>query len=91
MIEAFSPKTSDKAFALGGHIGMPAHDHLDVSSAGNIVEQDSELSITIANKKSRSGIELGRNTTKRILLESGVEPAPERGQGMPWKTFLKAH
>ena len=37
------------------------------------------------------GIELGRNTIKRILLESGVEPAPERGKGMPWKTFLKAH
>ena len=37
------------------------------------------------------GIELGRNTIKRILLESGIEPAPQRGKHMPWKTFLKAH
>lgn len=37
------------------------------------------------------GIELGHNTIKRILLEHGIEPAPERGKRMPWKTFLKAH
>jgi len=37
------------------------------------------------------GLELGRNTIKRILLEHGLEPAPERGKRMPWKTFLKAH
>ncbi len=37
------------------------------------------------------GLELGRNTIKRILLEHGIEPAPERGRRTPWKTFLKSH
>ena len=34
---------------------------------------------------------IGRNTIKGILKENGIEPAPERGKGMPWETFLKAH
>jgi putative transposase len=34
---------------------------------------------------------LARNTVKRILRESGLEPAPARGRRMPWSTFLKAH
>jgi transposase InsO family protein len=37
------------------------------------------------------GHEIGRNTIKRILLENGIEPAPLRGKGMSWETFLKAH
>ena len=37
------------------------------------------------------GHRLGRNTIKRILKDHGIEPAPERGRGMPWDTFLKAH
>ena len=37
------------------------------------------------------GHEIGRNTVKRILLEHGIEPAPERRKRTPWKTFLKAH
>ncbi len=37
------------------------------------------------------GHEIGRNTVKRILLEHGIEPAPEPTKRMPWKTFLKAH
>jgi len=28
---------------------------------------------------------------KRILNDHGIEPAPERGQRTPWKTFLAAH
>jgi transposase InsO family protein len=32
-----------------------------------------------------------RHTIKRILAEHGLEPAPKRGQAMPWKTFLRAH
>lgn len=35
--------------------------------------------------------EVGRNTIKRILLEHGIEPAPERRKRTPWSTFLKAH
>ena len=37
------------------------------------------------------GHEVGRNTIKRILLEHGVEPAPERRKRTPWATFLLAH
>lgn len=35
--------------------------------------------------------EIGRSTIKRILADHGIDPAPERGKRMPWKTFLKAH
>ena len=37
------------------------------------------------------GHQIGRNTVKRILQDRGIEPAPERGQRTPWKTFLEAH
>jgi putative transposase len=37
------------------------------------------------------GHEISRNTVKRILHESGIEPAPERGSRQPWSTFLRAH
>ena len=37
------------------------------------------------------GHEIGRNTVKRILQDHGIEPAPERSQRTPWKTFLRAH
>ena len=37
------------------------------------------------------GHEIGRNTIKRILLENGIDPAPERGWRMSWATFIKAH
>jgi len=35
--------------------------------------------------------EIGRNTIKRILLENGLEPAPERAKKPSWETFLKSH
>src|SRR4030095_10804390 len=37
------------------------------------------------------GHDVARNTIKAILKDHGVEPAPERGANMPWKTFLAAH
>ena len=37
------------------------------------------------------GHEIGRTTVKRILLDHGIEPAPERGRKTSWKTFIKAH
>lgn len=37
------------------------------------------------------GHELGRGTIRGILKEHGIEPAPERGKGMPWSVFLRAH
>src|SRR5438445_9032092 len=39
----------------------------------------------------RLGHDVGRNTIKAILKDHGIEPAPERGTNMPWKTFLAAH
>lgn len=30
--------------------------------------------------------EIGRNTIKRILLDNGLEPAPERGRKISWET-----
>ncbi len=37
------------------------------------------------------GHEIGRNTIKRILLDNGLEPAPERNRKTSWRTFIKAH
>ena len=34
---------------------------------------------------------IGRNTVRRILQDSGIEPAHERSQRTPWRTFLRAH
>ena len=37
------------------------------------------------------GITVDRNTVKRILSDHGIDPAPERWTGTPWKSFLEAH
>ena len=37
------------------------------------------------------GHHIARNTVKRILLDHGIAPAPERAGRTPWKTFLQAH
>jgi len=37
------------------------------------------------------GHEIGRTTVKRILLDHGIDPAPERERKTSWKTFIKAH
>jgi putative transposase len=37
------------------------------------------------------GHEIGRNTIKRILLEAGIDPAPERSKRLSWSAFLRAH
>jgi hypothetical protein len=37
------------------------------------------------------GHDIARNTIKAILKDHGIEPAPERGAKMSWKTFLAAH
>ncbi len=37
------------------------------------------------------GHDVARNTVKRILLERGLEPAPERGRHTSWATFLRTH
>jgi putative transposase len=37
------------------------------------------------------GHDVARNTIKSILKDHGIEPAPQRGAKMSWKTFLAAH
>ena len=37
------------------------------------------------------GHDVARNTVKRILLERGLEPAPQRGRHTSWATFLRSH
>lgn len=37
------------------------------------------------------GHDIGRNTIKRILLEAGLRPAPERSKRASWSAFLRAH
>ena len=37
------------------------------------------------------GHEVGRGTIGNILIEYGIDPAPERDKRMPWSTFLRAH
>ena len=35
------------------------------------------------------GYQVSPPTVRRILLEAGLEPAPGRKKGLPWKTFVK--
>ncbi len=37
------------------------------------------------------GIIISRTTVKNILKDHGIEPAPKRGRGMDWFTFIKIH
>ena len=34
---------------------------------------------------------VSRSTVRRILIDHGIDPAPERSKHMPWKKFLKTH
>ena len=40
---------------------------------------------------SNLGHVIARSTVQRILHDYGIEPAPERSQRTPWKTFLQLH
>jgi putative transposase len=40
---------------------------------------------------SNLGHDIGRNTIKRILLDAGIDPAPERSKRTSWSAFLRAH
>jgi len=37
------------------------------------------------------GHDVGRSTIARILKQAGIEPAPERKQGLTWSEFLTTH
>ncbi len=57
-----------------------------------MAEEDSGWGYTrIRGALANLGHTIARNTVKRILLDNGMEPAPERSRRTPWKTFLKAH
>jgi len=40
---------------------------------------------------SNLGHTVARGTIASTLREHGIEPAPERGERTPWRTFLTAH
>ena len=40
---------------------------------------------------SNLGHTVARSTIANILREHGIEPAPERSERTPWRTFLAAH
>ena len=40
---------------------------------------------------SNLGHQVSRGTIANVLREHGIEPAPERGERTPWRTFLTAH
>jgi len=45
----------------------------------------------IAGAMKNLGYEVGRTTVRNIMLETGLDPAPQRKKGMSWKTFLQTH
>ncbi len=45
----------------------------------------------IVGELAKVGHRVSRSTVRRILMEHGVGPAPERLPHMPWSKFLKAH
>ncbi len=45
----------------------------------------------IVGELSKLGVVVSRSSVRRILLEHGLEPAPERLKHMPWAKFLRTH
>ncbi len=45
----------------------------------------------LRNRLRNLGHEISRSTVKRILLDYGLEPAPERGRKTSWSSFLEVH
>ncbi len=45
----------------------------------------------IVGELSKLGNTVSRTSVRRILMEHGIEPAPDRLKHMPWSKFLKAH
>jgi transposase InsO family protein len=45
----------------------------------------------IVGELSKLGHRVSRSTVRRILMERGIGPAPDRLAHMPWSKFLKAH
>jgi len=45
----------------------------------------------IVGELSKLGVVVSRSSVRRILLEHGLEPAPERLEHMPWAKFPRTH
>ncbi len=45
----------------------------------------------IVGELSKLAVVVSRSSVRRILLEHGLEPAPERLEHMPWAKFLRTH
>ncbi|MBT8207588.1 MAG: helix-turn-helix domain-containing protein [Acidimicrobiia bacterium] len=45
----------------------------------------------IAGELRKVGHKVSRSTVRRILLATGIEPAPQRSERMPWRKFLASH
>ncbi len=45
----------------------------------------------LVGELSKLGVVVSRSSVRRILLEHGLGPAPERLKHMPWAKFLKVH
>ena len=45
----------------------------------------------IVGELSKLGHIVSRTSVRRIVMEHGIEPAPERLKHMPWSKFMKAH
>jgi len=48
----------------------------------------------IAGELKKLGLYAGANSVKRILVDAGIHPSPERGKktpALPWTTFIQAH
>ncbi len=55
-------------------------------------EVESEVGVyTHSRRLSNLGDTVARSTIANILREHGIEPAPDRGERTPWRTFLAAH
>ena len=65
---------------------MDGHTYTTANGCGNWHLNSSSTS-ALANL----GHNIARNTVTRILPDHGIDPAPERNQRTPWKTFLRTH
>jgi hypothetical protein len=72
--------------------GRPRTEEVIVELILRMAEENPRWGYTrIQGALSNLGHDIGRTTVKRILLENGIDPAPERGRRTSWATFLKAH
>ena len=77
-----------RAYANVARARLSVHARSSVSPS--IWRPSIQAGTTRKSKVADLGHEVARNTVKRILHNQGIDPAPERSQRTPWKTFLLA-